>query len=238
MLSKLKSLLGIVKQPNRIYFKGNPYPKGHKINKFVWSGRLDEDEQLWFDFHLETEDYDAEDNTEDIEETASDWKAKSVWGNYHSCTISSTKCHLGGIKIQTLNGKFDFNNMQQKELTADTLPFEADFDIDDLAFHIYLLGHNSCANHRIKFSKNASDNFDIEWRGKIALTYSGEGEFKHDFTALIQDVIFDGFYLPKNFGLEKAKKAFDRKLKDIDNYQFVDLNPKSNKREYKLQTRK
>jgi hypothetical protein len=238
MLDKLKSLWRPKKQVNRIYFRGNPYPKGHRIRKFVWDGRLDEDEQLWFDFHLETDDYYAEDDTEDIEEPNSDWKAKIVWGNYHSCTISSTKWHLGGIKIQTLNGKFDFNNLQQKELTADTLPLEADFDFDNLAFHIYLLGHDSCANHRIKFSKNANGNFDIDWSGKIALTYAGEDEFKHDFTALIQDVIFDGFYLPNNFGVEKAKEVFGRKLKDADNYQFVDLNPKSNKREYKLQLRK
>lgn len=238
MLSKLKSLLGREKLPNRIYFRGNPYPKGHKIRKFVWSGRLDEDGQLWFDFHLETDDYDAEDDTEDVKEPESDWKAKIVWGNYHSCTISSSQWHLGGIKIQTLNGKFDFLNMQQMELSADTLPLEANFDLDDLAFHIYLLGHDSCANHRIKLSKNGNNNYDIEWSGKVALTYGGEDEFKHDFTALIQNVIFDGFYFPKDFGVEKAKEMFDRKLKDIDKYQFVDLNPKSNKREYKLQIKK
>lgn len=235
MLQKLKSLLGLKKQPNRIYFRDNPYPKGHRIKKFVWSGRLDEDEQLWFDFHLETDDYDAEDNTEDIEEPESDWKAKIVWGNYHSCTISSNEWHSGGIKIQSSNEKFDFNTLPQKELTADTFPLETDFDFNDLAFHIYLLGHDSCANHQIKFYKKGNDSFDIEWRGKIALTYGGEDEFKHDFTALVQDVKFDGFYLPKDLGLEKAKAVFDRKLKDIDNYQFVDLNTKSNKREYKLQ---
>jgi hypothetical protein len=225
---------------NRIYFKGNPYLKGHRIKKFIWSGRLDENQQLWFDFHLETDDYYAEDDIEDEEddEADSDWEAKSVWANYHSCTISSTKWQSQGIEIDTTKGKFDFDGLPQNELSVDTLPLENDFDFDDLSFQIYLLGHDSCANHRIKFSQNNTNSFDIEWSGKIALTYGGEEEFKHDFSAFIHGVTFDGFYLPKNLGVEKAMEVFSNKLNNIESFEFVDLNPKSNKREFKLQQRK
>jgi hypothetical protein len=80
--------------------------------------------------------------------------------------------------------------------------------------------------------------FDIEWSGKIALTYGGEEEFKHDFSAFIHGVTFDGFYLPKNLGVEKAMEVFSNKLNNIESFEFVDLNPKSNKREFKLQQRK
>lgn len=232
-----------MKKANRIYFKGNPYPDGHSIKKFIWSGRLDEDEQLWFDLHLETDDYDAEDteeydDDEEEEDVDSDWEAKIVWENYQKCTISSTKWQSRGFLIDTQKENFDFDSLLQKELTVDPLPLDDDLDFDDLSFQIYLLGHDSCAGHKIKFSRNDNDKFDIEWKGKIALTYSGEEEFKHDFTAFLQDVTFDGFYLPKNMGIEKAKEVFNRKLKDPDNYEFVDLNPKSNKREYKFQRRK
>jgi hypothetical protein len=161
-----------------------------------------------------------------------------VWENYHNCTISSTKWESRGIEIDTTKGKFDFNSLQQSELIVDPLPIKDDLDFDELSFQIYLLGHDSCADHRIKFSKKGNNKFDIEWRGKIALTYSGEDEFGHEFIALINDVTFDGFYLPKNFKMEKAKDVFGKKLKDIDSFELVDLNPKSNKREYKLQQRK
>lgn len=231
-----------MEKENRIYFKGNPYPKGHRIKKFIWSGRLDENEQLWFDFHLETDDYYAEDNIEeddeDEDEVDADWEAKSVWGNYHSCTISSTEWQSKGIEVDTKKEKFDFDSLLDNELAADILPLEDDLDLDDLSFQIYLLGHDSCANHRLKFFQNGNGNMDIEWTGKIALTYAGEDEFKHDFSAFIHGVTFDGFYLPKNVEAEKAIEVFERKLKGVENYELVDVNPKSNKREYKLRRRR
>ena len=98
-------------EPNRIYFKGNPYPNGHQISKFIWSGRIDEDQNIWFDFHLESDKYYAEDESDDVEEPESDWKAKIVWGNYHSCKISST--YWGeenkGIKLSKNFGKLNFD---------------------------------------------------------------------------------------------------------------------------------
>ncbi|WP_262885773.1 hypothetical protein [Chryseobacterium vaccae] len=32
------------KSPCKIYFLNNPYPDGHEIIDFVWSGRIDDDE--------------------------------------------------------------------------------------------------------------------------------------------------------------------------------------------------
>lgn len=36
----------------RIFFPGNPWPEGHRIKEFAWSGRLDAKTGLWFDLHV------------------------------------------------------------------------------------------------------------------------------------------------------------------------------------------
>lgn len=223
-------------EPNRIYFLDNPYPNGHKVSKFIWSGRIDENETIWFDFHLETDDYYSEDENNDIaEEPESDWKAKIVWGNYHSCKISST--YWGeenkGIRISNNSEKLNFNDFIKNELIVDEIPLDEGYDFEDLAFNIFLLGHDSCANHKIIFKENVND-YNIEWTGKIALTYGGDYDFAYDFKANINNVKFDGFYYPKSWTLEKAKEVFNKKIEGFWNYEFIDLNPKSNKREYKL----
>jgi len=48
---------------NRIYFKDNPYPNGHLIKEFKWSARVFSEDGLWFDFHLISDNYYAEDKT-------------------------------------------------------------------------------------------------------------------------------------------------------------------------------
>ncbi len=222
------------RKANRIYFLDNPYPQGHQLKEFVWSGRLDKNHDLWFNFHLKTENYDAEDDSDDKEEPKSDWMAKGAWKNCRSCTLSSTFGHLGGIKIDCEKEKFDFESLHDSTLIADPLPLADDFELDDLAFHIYLLGHDSAADHSIKFSRQTNNKFDLEWTGKIALTYVGNYDFKHEFIALIENVEFDGFYFPKGMTNETAQNIFSKKLANIENYEFVDLNPKSFKREYKL----
>jgi hypothetical protein len=224
---------------NRIYFTGSPYPNGHLIKEFKWSGRIDNDDQLWFDFHLKTEDYDTDNNhlPSADEETASNWHSKVVWNNYNSCILSST--YWGdhqGILLDTTNVPFSFQELISKGLVADKLPLEDD-DYDNLAFSIYLLGHDSCAGHRFVFSKT-TDGMDLEWSGKIALTYAGENEFNHDFKIVVQNVIFDGFHYPKEWSQEEALEAFDNKIASLESYEFVDMNPKSFQRNYKLVPKK
>ncbi|MEM6261669.1 MAG: hypothetical protein AAGI38_04105 [Bacteroidota bacterium] len=120
-------------QPNRIYFPGNPYPKGHPIVEFLWAGRIEEDETCWFDFHLKTDDYYAEDKSNNIEEPPSDWEAKGAWKNYHTCTLSSVKWgEKKGVKIGDLTQKLDFDQVVQHELTADLLPLSGDWQYDKL----------------------------------------------------------------------------------------------------------
>lgn len=218
----------------RICFIGNPYPKGHLLKEFVWSGRIEEDESLWFDFHLKSDRYYAEDDENEQEEQIYDWKSKVVWGNYQNCIISSTFWGNDGIKINKLSQKAMFNDFIKEPLIVDPFPLNDDFEYDELAFGIYLLGHDSCANHKITITPNIENNYNIEWTGKIALTYSGDYEFDYDFILKVQNIVFDGFYYPKTWSLEKADSFFKNNFEDYTDYQFVDLNPKSNKREYKF----
>jgi len=68
---------------SKIYFIDNPYPNGHKIETFSWSGRIDEYGFIWFDFHLKPENYYANDdeNIEEEDEDLSDRDFKILWEN-------------------------------------------------------------------------------------------------------------------------------------------------------------
>ncbi|MDR2235248.1 MAG: hypothetical protein LBE92_03915 [Chryseobacterium sp.] len=223
----------------KIHFSDNPYPEGHDIIDFIWRGRINEDETIWFDFHLKTDHYGAgtADNNEDEEnEDISDWHSRSVWNNYQSCTMSSMYWgEEGGIRIDEPDKKLNLHTAIENELSSTDLPSDYYFEEEDLAFGLYLLGHDNCAGHTIKFIKtDHPQQYDIEWKGKIALSYSGDYEFSHDFNALIRSVEFDGFHYPKEWSLERATEVFRAKLDGFEDYEFIDLNPKSNKREYKL----
>lgn len=206
---------------NRIFFKGNPYPKGHRIEEFIWSARLKKEEGLIFDFHLKTEDYYAEDtsSSDDEKEDISDWKSKIVWGNYHKCTMSSTYWSGNGIVVGSKERKIDFSKLLGKTLVADPLPQANDTDNEDLAFSIYLLGHDDCANHKITFCKQYDKStFDINWNGNIALSYAGDYEFKYTFEATIKKTKFEGIHFDKE--LTKIENEELLKMCVVDSVEF------------------
>lgn len=169
---------------NRILFPGNPWDRGHILEEFKWSGRLTRD-GLIFDFHLHTDDYYAEDEDEDelddeTFENLGDWESKIVWSNYHHCTLSSTYWGEGnGIPV-TDKKMISLEELEGNEYTADPLPIE-DWD-EPFAFQVYLLGHDSVADHSIQFVKRTAPfTYTIDWQGKIALTYAGRDEFEYSF---------------------------------------------------------
>lgn len=176
-------------QANRIYFKDNPWPEGHPIVAFSWLAKQI-DGKVWFDFHLESADYDSEReiDTEEIDYD-SDWEAPGAWKNYHACTISSTYwenpgfpvCALADYTPSYLNGRC-FNIDLRPELLENW---------DEFAFHIYLLGHDAVAQHQIHFEQvTGTTLFNIQWTGKIALAYAGQDKFMHDFSIYIENVPF------------------------------------------------
>lgn len=177
-------------EADRIYFKDNPWPEGHPIKEFTWSAK-EVDGNVWFDMHLKSADYYSERNIEYGQDTdyPSDWEAPIVWNNYHSCTLSSNYWHNGGFKVCTKE-EYTPEFLNGLEVEVDSHP-KLPENLDDLAFHIYLLGHDAVAQHRIKFERiGDSMRFKIIWSGKIALAYSGDYEFKHDFYALISNAVY------------------------------------------------
>lgn len=184
----------------RIVFPGNPWPDGHAIAEFAWTAR-NENGRVWFDLHLRSADYDAEREIEDEEDDEHDsaWESPSVWGNYHRCTLSSTA--WGGDNGFDVCAADEYSPawLDARAFTVDAV--ETDMsevdDLDELSFNIYLLGHDSVANHRIVFHRRGdSDLFDIAWSGDIALTYAGDDALAHRFEATIRGVPFPGLTAP------------------------------------------
>ena len=177
---------------NRIYFPGNPWSEGHPIKDFQWTAEIREG-NVWFLLHLETEDYYAERDIKDNErEYESDWEAPIAWGNYHNCTISATEWHHGGFLVCPMHN-YSSEYINGREFKVDSLPLDLEKleDWDDLAFHTYLLGHDSVANHKIIFTrKEQSEYFDMFWQGKIALSYVGDYEFRYSFQTKIGNIRF------------------------------------------------
>ncbi|PAX99952.1 hypothetical protein CKO50_18030 [Pseudoalteromonas sp. HM-SA03] len=176
---------------NRICFKDNPWPEGHPIEEFIWSAKV-VDDHVWFDLHLKSADYYAEREIEDDDDSfkyPSDWKAPIVWYNYHCCTLSSNYWHDGGFRICRVE-KYTPDILDGLEVLIDPNP-DASSDIEDCAFHIYLLGHDAVGKHRIRFDRiGDSMQFKITWLGAIALVYSGDYDFRHEFAAILAEVEF------------------------------------------------
>lgn len=219
---------------NRLFFKGNPFPQGHPVKTFSWNGAIDPQRGLIFHFHLVTEDYNVEDESDDVRDDLPDWQSKTVWNNYHSCMLSSKAWGNEGILAGTETNPFDFDQAFPAVFSADPLPLDEDWDPDDLAFGIYLFGHDSTAGHRIEINRLEGNSFNLNWTGKIALTYAGEEDFDYEFEVNIGPVSFDGIHYPKEWSQEQALTALSKVVADPAPFVFEDLNPKSFKREYQL----
>ncbi|AXK34051.1 hypothetical protein DVA86_16675 [Streptomyces armeniacus] len=189
---------------DRIWFPGNPWPDGHRIARFEWGGRLDPDVGLRFTFELESADYDADDppgledddgDDGDDDEWGSGFESsKTAWRNFHRCGITPAM----GFVVGTPDEPLDFEGLPDRTFRVDRPEDVARLDDeDDLAFHIYLLGHDSVADHHIRFpAVHAPFEFGVEWAGRIALTYIGDEELRHTFQVRVGRAAFRGFRVP------------------------------------------
>jgi hypothetical protein len=167
----------------------NPWEDGHLIERFLWRARVSEG-NVWFDMELRTAKYyEGSCIDEDELDDKSDWESPLVWGNYHACTISSFQWHKGGFKVCKLS-EYSPNYLDGLELSVDENPKDL-FDEDAMSFLAYILGHDSVANHKIKFERiKGTEQFNISWTGKIALTYAGDDELKYEFSAILNGMGF------------------------------------------------
>lgn len=102
--------------------------------------------------------------------------------------MSTSEWHKGGFHVCSQK-EFSEANLNGLELEIDSEPGSIK-DWNDLAFHIYLLGHDAVAKHKIKFIRAADSLFEIHWSGKIAQAYVGDYDFKHEFNTVLKDVQF------------------------------------------------
>jgi hypothetical protein len=210
--------------PDRILFPGSPWPKGHSIVKFRWSARIEPSSGLWFDLHLKSEDYDADDKDgEEVEEPDSlpNWKSRIVWNNYHRCILSSTMWDNRGFKVIPDMIPFDFDSLDGRNFRVDPLPIDEE---DKPAFGIYLQGHDSTADHRISFKKlEGKNNWSVAWQGRVALTYLGDDRFINHFKALVMKTSFDGIELPLKTTKEEAELLLRRFVAKPDQFKLENV---------------
>jgi hypothetical protein len=186
----------------RIVFAGNPWPRGHRIRRFVWSAHLDPATGLWFDLHLVSAPYDEGDRgarADEEDDDDGDWRSKIVWTNYDSAIISSTEWDGRGFLVATERRPLAFTKLAGRTFRVPARD----------AFGIYLLGHDAAAKHEITFGRDS-----IEWSGRIALAYVGQTTFRHRFTARIPHARFAGVRRPAELDAKEARALLDRLVPD------------------------
>lgn len=219
------------KELGRIWFAKNPWPKGHAIKAATWSGRLDPERGLVFDLHLESADYYAEVDVESDDLDAPSWDAPAVWGNYHSCSLSSTMWQHRGFVVGTSKKPLAWSALSDHTFRVDPAKSELPEGMRLVherlaqAFGIYLLGHDAVADHRITFTR-AKAAWSLDWTAKIALAYVGHTALRHRMRAEIRGLAFRGFDIPKGMTAKDAEALFatlvtDPKRWTIEKRRFV-----------------
>lgn len=219
------------RENNRIYFTNSPFENGHKVVYFNWSMRLDEHLKLWMDLHLESDNYDEEeeyfDDVDLSQETSEEDSEKSLWNNYNQCIISSTYWQNKGIDLNYITHELDFNRLPMREFLIDPLPIDFTKE-EDLAFGIAMLGNDTCAEHEISFLKpfEAEDlaTYDIKWKGKVANTHLGEETFDYEFYVYMKNIRFAGINIDPSLDKDKAfQHILERFAPNADMMELVNV---------------
>ncbi len=212
----------------RIHFPGNPWPEGHALETLEWSGRVDAERGLVFDLHLRSAKYYAEREFDDDEEGDDAFDSPGVWSNYHACTLSSTKWASQGWVVGTWEEPFTFASLAGRQFVVDSLD-SPEFDVSDVnvrAFHIYLMGHDGVADHRIQFTRQDRD-WNLDWRGRIVLAYIGREEFEYEFQARATGLEFAGFQVDETLSDDEAKRHFARTCAEAAEFTLAKRHGKS-----------
>jgi len=211
----------------RIKFPGNPWPKGHPIKKAKWSASLSE-EGLRFHFHVESRDYDLGDKRpyrDEEEDMDDDWKARIVWNNYHSCILSSTYWGHPGFLVAAPGNPLDLERLEGKTFRVDRTKGDKlgqEYDREELSFGIYLLGHDAVCDHRIRFVKRRGPaTYDIHWRARIALTYSGKQTLAHELDLVLPKLPFAGITVDSGLSAKGARELLPQVLVKGERYKRV-----------------
>lgn len=214
------------KENNKIYFSNSPFINGHKVVDFVWNARLDKNFNIVMDLHLESDQYDEEEEYEDIIEeidnVSDETTEKSLWINYDHCVLSSTFWSNKGIPIDVTAAPLDFKLLNNQTLYIDTLPVDLNQPEEDFAFGISMLGKDIPANHEITFIETEDLGvFDIKWKGKVANVNLGEETFEYDFYTYMKRIKFGGIKIHPSLELEKVKSILHDRIAHIEEFELL-----------------
>lgn len=220
------------KENNKIYFSNSPYLNGHKVVDFVWNARLDENFKLIMDLHLESDQYDQEDEYEDvieeIDDNSDETTEKSHWINYDHCVMSSTFWGNQGIKLNTDIDKIDLSNLNNETFELDLLPVDLNKPEEEFAFGISMLGKDIVADHEITFlDTDEYGVFDIKWKGKVANITYGEETFDYDFYVYMKRIKFGGVKIHPSLEREKVRQFFEEKFADLHEFELTETEDNS-----------
>jgi hypothetical protein len=217
----------------RIYFPGNPWPGGHRVVSCTFNASVHPNvggyapsyanpgPGLMLELELTTANYDEDDPSDRDGAGETDWSSKIVWNNYGSCRLGpSQSSQVSGIRVSDGSTPFVFD-LEEYRFSVDPLPIDWDHFHDTVGFGVYLLGHDTVADHDIHLHSRQSDgSYTLDWTGRIALTYAGHTEFEHTFKAHVTGVRFESLML-FYFDAGRAKE-----------YYGIDLDPHLSARDY------
>lgn len=214
------------KENNKIYFSNSPYTNGHKVVDFVWNARLDEDFKLRFDLHLESDQYDEEDEytdvIEDIDDISVETTEKSLWINYDHCIISSSFWENKGIAINTEKSKLDFKDLNNTTFLLDPLPVNLSQEESEYAFGISMLGKDIIADNELTFIDTEEFGvFDIKWKAKVANVYLGESSFDYDFYTYMKNIRFGGIKIDNALDIMEVEKFLKANLANYEEFELL-----------------
>jgi hypothetical protein len=180
----------------RIYFKGNPWPAGHRIAVFKWTGYFEPRTGLWFGFELTSAEYGEEGPPPNFDESEAadpddDWM--NCWYE-NQCLLTPADGERGGFLVGTPQEPLSFASLTKREFRVDALPLEG-----PAAFHAYVsdpAGHTPIGDHRIRFVERLDGPFEfsVNWRGLVATSARRDAEIDCEFEARIERARFGGFH--------------------------------------------
>jgi hypothetical protein len=118
------------------------------------------------------------------------------------------------VRLDAPPHPFDWRELDGRSIGLDPVAALApDWSPTDQPFQIYLLGHDAVADHVVDIRSGSEPGlFDVRWRGRIALFYTGQETFDHRFEADIRDAPFAGFELDLESAPPSGRAAAAAKL--------------------------
>ena len=208
----------------RIYFPGNPWPKGHQIVECCWSGRIERSTGVWFDFHIVSEAFDAADKGRrfpDEDDNLGPTESRALWCNHHHMILSTTNWPglAYGFHAGSREEPFDYRKLSGRVFQVDNPPISEGYP---RPLAVYRWGHEHVAYSAVAFKKESgSKTFSISWSGQVGGFSHGSPDFPYQFNMKLKKVAFAGIHLPVHVECSDAFALAEPYVRDSRKYKFL-----------------